>query len=308
MHVPCCAVGVTVGKRKRKEEEGRGRKRKEEKGRGKKGKEGVTTCGCAGIPLRCQTPSEFLQPFIGFPNIGLVFQFFWISQIISSIFWFSPPPPFWFPALLFVLLFFAVSLTFSSLTLMVAPTLRLFSSSLVGFPHPFSCFPPPFRLFSHFVVYPLFCVVFHTFVFEQARGLWRPSFVFTCLLFALSPSLFAFFIVWDFYQSLCVVPALLMLLPFLYLFSLCGFLQSLAVFSFSTPFVLSPYLGFSLLPLGFPPFPFLVLISLSSRAPVEIAADVFSPLLQSFSSLDVCLFMFRSLSLCLSLKHKGTKQ
>ena len=189
---------------------------------------------------------------------------------------------------------------------MVAPTLRLSFSSLVGFRHPFSFFPPPFRLFSHVVVYPLCCLVFHTFVFNKPV-VFDALFCFltACYLLCQHPS--SLFHRVGFYPSLCVFPALLVLLPFLYLFSHCGFLQSLAVFSFATPFVLSLHLGFSPLPFGFPPIPFLVLISLSPRAPVEIPADVFSPLLQSFSSLEVCLSMFRSLSLSVS-ETQGDKK
>ena len=60
-----------------------------------------------------------------------------------------------------------------------------------------------------------------------------------------------FFIVWVFinpflfFPPFCVAPFLVLVLTF-------WFLQSIAVFSFCTPIVLSAHLGFSPLPFGFP--------------------------------------------------------
>ena len=175
---------------------------------------------------------------------------------------------------------------------MVATTLRLLFSSLVVF-----------SLVFTFCCLSTFCEFFflHTSVFNRPVGFWRPPLVFpACYLLCPHPSSF-FSSCGFFFQSLCVVPSLLVLLPFLFCSNFVLFPQSIALLLHSLCFValfafLSPPFLVS------PPFPVLVLISLSPRAPVEIPADVFSSLLQSFSCLEVCLSMFRSLSLCLSLK------
>ena len=72
---------------------------------------------------------------------------------------------------------------------MVDPTLRLFFSSLVVFPHPFRFFRLPFGC-SHTVLFIHFCVVFHTLVLNKPV-VFGTLFCFSRLLFALSASLFA---------------------------------------------------------------------------------------------------------------------
>ena len=264
-----------------KEAEGRGRKSKEEQGRGRKRKEGGTMCGCAGVRVYTPPPLRFQIPCF--------------LTSVSAMFGFLPPP-FWFPALLFVTLF-AVSLPFSPPTHMVDPTLRLFFSSLVGFPHPFSFFPPSFRLFSHVVVYPLFCVVSLTLFFH------KPVFCGALFCFYLPVICFVriplrFFIVWVFINPFVCFP------PF-WCCSLSCFCSNFLVSPINCSFLLlvfcHPISVSPPLPFGFPPtFALLVLISLS--------LSHFPPLLQSFSSLEVCLSVFRSLSHCLSLNSKGTKK
>ena len=195
-------------------------------------------------------------------------------------------PPFWFTAVLLVSLF-AVSLPFPSLTLMVAPTLRLFFSSLVSFPTPSVFVTPPFRMFSDCVVY-LFLCGFHTFVFNKpvVFGVLF-CFYLTVICFVRIP--LRFFIVWVFNNPFVFCP------PFWCCSISCSCYHffwlplSIAVFSFSTPFVCRSIWVSLPLPFGFP-------------------ADVFSPLLQSFFSLEVCLSVFRSLSHRLSLNNRGTKK
>ena len=125
---------------------------------------------------------------------------------------------------------------------MVAPTLRLFFSSLVSFPTPSVFVTPPFRMFSDCVVY-LFLCGFHTFVFNKPV-------VFGVFCFVRIP--LRFFIVWVFNNPFVFCP------PFWCCSISCSCYHffwlplSIAVFSFSTPFVLSLHLGFSLPPFRFP--------------------------------------------------------
>ena len=78
--------------RKSKEEGGRGRKSKEEEGRS----HDVRLRWCTRVPpppLRFQIPSEFLQTFIGFSNIGLVFLILLVfSNLFPQFLVFSPHP------------------------------------------------------------------------------------------------------------------------------------------------------------------------------------------------------------------------
>ena len=131
-------------------------------------------------------------------------------------------------------------------------------------------------------------MVFHTVVFGALFGFYLPVISFVRIPLR-------FFIVWVFSNPFVFFP------PFWFCSLkkiVFAFFQSIALFSFSTPFVLSPYLGFSLLPFGFPPtLAFLVLISLSPRAPVEIPADVFSPSFRVFPVWrSACPCFARSLS------------
>ena len=108
--------------------------------------------------------SEFLQPFIGFSNIGLVFLIRWFSPIFFRNVWFSHP----------TLLVYSrsVSLPFCGFPsplspLWLLPLSVIFFSSLVVFPHPFRFFRLP-RGCSHIVLFTHFCVVFHTLVLNKS--------------------------------------------------------------------------------------------------------------------------------------------
>ena len=248
-------------KSKWREDGGRGRKRKEEQGRARKKKD-VRLRWCTRAPpppLRFQIPSEFLQPFIGFSNIGLVFLILLVfSNLFPQFLVFSPH--FWFPALLFVPLF-AVSLPFPCPTLMVDPTLRLCLSSLVGFLHHFSFSRLPFGC-SNILLFTSLFVWFSALLFSTSPWFLAPSYVFNGLLFALSASLFAFSIVWFFLTiPLCfsrpsgVAPFLVFVLALLVSPITCRFLLHHSICFVALFGFLPPPFQFPSLPLSGPHLP-----------------------------------------------------
>ena len=189
--------------------EGRARKSKEEEGR----IHDVRLRWCTRVPpppLRFQIASEFLLHVIGFSIIGVVFLIHLVfSHLFPQCLVFSPTLLVSRPSVCHS--FCGVSLLLLSHPYGCSHSPIVFSSSLMVLSHPFRFFPPPFWLFSHCVVYQLFQVVF------PHRGFWRLfGFYLPVICFVRIP--LRFFIVWVFYQSLCVFPTLLVLLPFLFLF------------------------------------------------------------------------------------------
>ena len=188
-------------------------------------------------------------------------------------------------------------LSFPLPSLMVDPTLRLFSPSLVVFPHPFRFFPASLSVVLTVLLFIHFCVVFHTLVLNKPV-------VFGALFCFFPPVIcfvripLRFFTVWVFIFPFVSFP------PF-WCCSLSCFCSNFFGFPNQLQFSPSPLLLFcrqiwvSLpsLSVSLPPSPFWSSSPSPLAHPLRFLPMCFSPSSRVFSSLAVSLSVFRSLSL-----------